>query len=278
MDMGWLRLVGSLKPYISFAEYSLFYRALLQKRPMLWRSLLIAATPYSSCDVCVCWNTQHEQTLILHSIFWILDITRKCGAACCDTFECVVVCCSVLQCVAVCCSALQCVVVCCSVLRCVAACCSVLQCVAGCCSVLQQLERRFCQNRFMHWLLQCAATLCCSLLQQCVAVCCIASSEVSTSSTVQCIAVCCSSVLQQCVVAACCSVLPCIISKIHLFNSAVVKEISTDIDLTRVLRLCCNTLQHTATHCNTLQHTATHCNTLQHTATHCNTLQHTEVH
>jgi len=28
--MGWLRLVGSLKLYVSFAEYSLFYRALLQ--------------------------------------------------------------------------------------------------------------------------------------------------------------------------------------------------------------------------------------------------------
>ena len=49
-----------------------------------------------------------------------------------------------------------------------------------------------------------------------------------------------------------------------------------------------NTLQHTATHCNTLLHTQegwittntlpTHCNTLQHTATHCNTLQHTAAH
>jgi len=29
--MGWLRLVGSLKLYVSFSEYSLFYRALLQK-------------------------------------------------------------------------------------------------------------------------------------------------------------------------------------------------------------------------------------------------------
>ena len=29
--MGWLRSVGSLKLYVSFAEYSLFYRALLQK-------------------------------------------------------------------------------------------------------------------------------------------------------------------------------------------------------------------------------------------------------
>jgi len=44
--MGWLRLVGSLKSYVSFAEYRLFYRALLQKRPMILRSLLIVATPY----------------------------------------------------------------------------------------------------------------------------------------------------------------------------------------------------------------------------------------
>jgi len=44
--MGWLRLVGSLKLHISFAEYSLFYRAFWQKRPMILRSLLIVATPY----------------------------------------------------------------------------------------------------------------------------------------------------------------------------------------------------------------------------------------
>jgi len=31
--LGWLRLVGSLKLQVSFAEYHLFYRALLQKRP-----------------------------------------------------------------------------------------------------------------------------------------------------------------------------------------------------------------------------------------------------
>jgi len=42
--MGWLRLVGSLNWYVSFAEYSLFYRALLQKRPIILRSLLIVAT------------------------------------------------------------------------------------------------------------------------------------------------------------------------------------------------------------------------------------------
>jgi len=46
--MGWLRLVGSLKSWFSFAEYSLFYRALLQKRPIILRSLLIVATPYQN--------------------------------------------------------------------------------------------------------------------------------------------------------------------------------------------------------------------------------------
>ena len=40
-SMGWLRLVGSLKLQVSFAEYSLFYRALLHKRPIILRSLLI---------------------------------------------------------------------------------------------------------------------------------------------------------------------------------------------------------------------------------------------
>ena len=44
--MGWLRLVGSIKSQVSFAEYSLFYRALLQKKPIISRSLLIIATPY----------------------------------------------------------------------------------------------------------------------------------------------------------------------------------------------------------------------------------------
>jgi len=43
-DRRWLRLVGSLKLQISFAEYTLFYRALLQKRPIILGSLLIVAT------------------------------------------------------------------------------------------------------------------------------------------------------------------------------------------------------------------------------------------
>jgi len=46
VDMEWLRLVGSLKMKVSFAEYRLFYRVLLQKRFIILRSLLIVATPY----------------------------------------------------------------------------------------------------------------------------------------------------------------------------------------------------------------------------------------
>jgi len=44
--MGWLRRVGSLKWSVSFAEYSPLYRALLQTRHVILRSLLIVATPY----------------------------------------------------------------------------------------------------------------------------------------------------------------------------------------------------------------------------------------
>ena len=44
-DMGWLRSVGSLKLMVSFAEYRLLYRALLQERDIILRSLPIVATP-----------------------------------------------------------------------------------------------------------------------------------------------------------------------------------------------------------------------------------------
>ena len=44
--MGWLRLVGSFKLQGSFAEYRLFYGALLQTRLIILRCVLIVATPY----------------------------------------------------------------------------------------------------------------------------------------------------------------------------------------------------------------------------------------
>jgi len=43
--MGWLRSLGSIKVQVSFVEYSLFYRALLQKRPVILSILLTKATP-----------------------------------------------------------------------------------------------------------------------------------------------------------------------------------------------------------------------------------------
>jgi len=66
--MGRLQLVGSLKLQVSFAENRLFYRALLQKRPIILRSLLIVATPYSFkrisqqsvLSVCACFSMWHH--------------------------------------------------------------------------------------------------------------------------------------------------------------------------------------------------------------------------
>ena len=51
--MGWLRSVGSIKLQVSFAEYCLFYRALLQKRPIILSILLTEATPYLRTVYCV---------------------------------------------------------------------------------------------------------------------------------------------------------------------------------------------------------------------------------
>ena len=43
--MGWLRLVGSLKLQFSFAKEPCKRDDILQKRPIILRSLLIVATP-----------------------------------------------------------------------------------------------------------------------------------------------------------------------------------------------------------------------------------------
>ena len=44
--MGWLRLVGSLKLQVSFVKKPYKRGDILQKRPVILRSLLIEATPY----------------------------------------------------------------------------------------------------------------------------------------------------------------------------------------------------------------------------------------
>ena len=43
--MGWLRLVGSIKLYVSFSKEPYQRDDILQKRPIIFRSLLIVATP-----------------------------------------------------------------------------------------------------------------------------------------------------------------------------------------------------------------------------------------
>ena len=49
VHMGWLWSVGPIKLYVSFAEYRLFYRSLLRKRPIILSILLSVATPYVIC-------------------------------------------------------------------------------------------------------------------------------------------------------------------------------------------------------------------------------------
>jgi len=63
--MGWLRLVGFLKLDISCAEYSLFYRALLQKRPIILRSLLLVAPP----DGDGCIDILSMKSFVCHNYF-----------------------------------------------------------------------------------------------------------------------------------------------------------------------------------------------------------------
>jgi len=51
VGMGWLRLVGSIKLQVSFAQYRLFNSALLQKRPIILSILLREATPYAGACI-----------------------------------------------------------------------------------------------------------------------------------------------------------------------------------------------------------------------------------
>jgi len=48
IHMGWLRLVGSIQLQVSFAKEPYKRDDILQKRPIILRSLLIVATPYVS--------------------------------------------------------------------------------------------------------------------------------------------------------------------------------------------------------------------------------------
>ena len=119
LHMGWIRLVGSLKLQVSFAEFSLFDRALLKKRPVILRSLLIVATPY-----------------LYMSLPYNSAIQHQCKSA------------GVLQYVAVCCSVLQSPPY--NTSARVQVCCSVLQCVAVCCSLCHTTAVQECRQAGVH--------------------------------------------------------------------------------------------------------------------------------
>jgi len=78
LDMKWLRLVGSLELSVSFAEYSLFYRALLQKRRIMLRSLLIIATPYHSYTLGTVYAyAWHDSIICVARRFHTCDMTHS---------------------------------------------------------------------------------------------------------------------------------------------------------------------------------------------------------
>jgi len=73
-SMGWLRLVGSFKLQVSFAKEPYTRDDILQKRPIILRSLLIEATPYL---VCPWWVVSHDTHLNDSRLTWIRDVTYR---------------------------------------------------------------------------------------------------------------------------------------------------------------------------------------------------------
>jgi len=65
--MGWLRLIGSLKLQVSFEKEPYKRDDILQKRPIILRSLLMVATPYE---------------LWLRALLWALENVTAGGTGC----------------------------------------------------------------------------------------------------------------------------------------------------------------------------------------------------
>jgi len=61
--------ICKLKRHVSFAEYRLFYRALLQKRPIILRSLLIIA---AGCEAKVEWQQSRSDSIGCVCILWMI--------------------------------------------------------------------------------------------------------------------------------------------------------------------------------------------------------------
>jgi len=72
--MGWLRSVGSIKLQVSFAEYSLFYRALLQKRPIILSVLLTVATLHAWELIKMCLTVAPRMHFYIIHDLYIYDL------------------------------------------------------------------------------------------------------------------------------------------------------------------------------------------------------------
>jgi len=120
--MGWLRLEGSLKLQVSFAKEPYNADHILQKRPMILRSLLMGATSYTYIRIHIMY-VLHEiinmHVLCIFLFFFSLSLALPLSLS--PPLPTSVslrllmlvallqqMCCSVLQCVAVWCSLLQC--------------------------------------------------------------------------------------------------------------------------------------------------------------------------
>jgi len=65
--MGWLRIVGSLRIKVSFAKEPYKRDYILQKRPIISRSLLIVATPYAHM-----YTPTYEHVGICEPYVWLI--------------------------------------------------------------------------------------------------------------------------------------------------------------------------------------------------------------
>jgi len=95
--MGWLQLVGSLQFQVSFAEKPFFYRALLQKRRIILRSLLFVA---SFCMFRSIGRNLHGNTVNAQMLTALCVCVRVCVCVC--VCVCACVCVSMCVCAHVC--------------------------------------------------------------------------------------------------------------------------------------------------------------------------------